>query len=183
MPPKGYQSLGDALVPVGTRIPKAWLERIAAHAHRLHQQNPDGGISQSIALRSLIRLGLELVESERPAAQSTAARCPDALPVAERTLRKAQRPQRAATARQEEEQRQADAAGVGIPDAIPNPEKRLTETIPAYDPTKYVLGQLCPRGHDYYGSGQTLLRLPGRSCPACAKAGKRDRRAERAKTQ
>ena len=28
--------------------------------------------------------------------------------------------------------------------------------VPAFDTTKYVLGQLCPRGHDYHGTRQSL---------------------------
>ena len=36
-----------------------------------------------------------------------------------------------------------------------------------YDTSKYVLGKLCPRGHDYHSTGQSLLRLSNRHCLAC----------------
>jgi hypothetical protein len=39
--------------------------------------------------------------------------------------------------------------------------------IPPFDTTKFVLGKLCPRGHEYYGTGQTLRRLSRHVCPAC----------------
>jgi hypothetical protein len=39
--------------------------------------------------------------------------------------------------------------------------------IPPFDTSKFVLGKLCPRGHDYYGTGQTLRRVFRHVCPAC----------------
>ncbi len=36
-----------------------------------------------------------------------------------------------------------------------------------FDATKYVLGKLCPRQHDYDGTGHSLLRLSNRHCLAC----------------
>lgn len=41
------------------------------------------------------------------------------------------------------------------------------QPAPGYDPTKYTLGKLCPRGHAYHGTGQSLLRLSNRHCLAC----------------
>jgi hypothetical protein len=35
------------------------------------------------------------------------------------------------------------------------------------DTTKYVLGKLCPRNHDYHDTGQSLLRRTNRHCCAC----------------
>jgi hypothetical protein len=48
--------------------------------------------------------------------------------------------------------------------------------IPPYDETKYALGKLCPRGHDYHGTGQTLRRLPSHVCQACDTEAVRQRR-------
>jgi hypothetical protein len=48
-----------------------------------------------------------------------------------------------------------------------------------YDTSKYVLGSLCPRGHDYQGTGQTLRRRPRNVCPACDREQTRERRAAR----
>jgi len=36
-----------------------------------------------------------------------------------------------------------------------------------FDPTKYVLGKLCPRGHAWGNTGQSLLRRTNRHCCAC----------------
>ena len=55
-------------------------------------------------------------------------------------------------------------------------ESARQTAIPDYDETKYVLGKLCPRGHDYHGTGQTLRRRPRNACPACDTELTRERR-------
>ena len=36
----------------------------------------------------------------------------------------------------------------------------VSETnMPAFDTTKYGLGKLCPRGHDYHGTGESLRQV------------------------
>ena len=45
-----------------------------------------------------------------------------------------------------------------------------------YDPTRFALGLLCPRKHEYRGTGQTLRRLPSHVCPACDVEQQRERR-------
>lgn len=47
---------------------------------------------------------------------------------------------------------------------------------PAFDTTKYVLGKLCPRGHAYADTGQSLLWRRNRVCPACDRERTRARR-------
>jgi hypothetical protein len=42
----------------------------------------------------------------------------------------------------------------------------MTEVLP-FDTARYVLGKLCPRNHDYQGTGQSLLRRTNRHCCAC----------------
>jgi hypothetical protein len=54
--------------------------------------------------------------------------------------------------------------------------------IPAFDTSKYSLGKLCPRGHDYHGTGQSLLRLPQQHCRQCDTEQKRERRQRQAKS-
>jgi Arc/MetJ-type ribon-helix-helix transcriptional regulator len=39
--------------------------------------------------------------------------------------------------------------------------------VPPFDTGKFVLGKLCPRRHEYYGTGKTLRRLFRHVCPAC----------------
>jgi hypothetical protein len=52
--------------------------------------------------------------------------------------------------------------------------------MPAFDTTKYVLGKLCPRGHDYHGTGQSLRHLRRHVCLACdAEQARARRKAQR----
>ena len=52
--------------------------------------------------------------------------------------------------------------------------------VPAFDTTKYVLGKLCPRGHDYHGTGQSLRHLRRHVCLACdAEQARARRKAQR----
>ena len=39
--------------------------------------------------------------------------------------------------------------------------------VPAFDTGKYVLGKLCPQGHDYHGTGQSLRHRRRHVCLAC----------------
>ena len=54
-----------------------------------------------------------------------------------------------------------------------------------FDETKYVLGKLCPRQHDYDGTRHSLLRLSNRHCLACdrEKASERQRAKRQAEAQ
>jgi hypothetical protein len=52
--------------------------------------------------------------------------------------------------------------------------------VPAFDAGKYVLGKLCPRGHDYHGTGQSLRHLRRHVCLACdAEQARAQRKAQR----
>jgi hypothetical protein len=52
--------------------------------------------------------------------------------------------------------------------------------VPAFDTTKYVLGKLCPRGHDYHGTGQSLRHRRRHVCLACdAEQARARRKAQR----
>ena len=52
----------------------------------------------------------------------------------------------------------------------------MSDGIPPFDPGKYVLGKLCPRSHDYHGTGQSLLRRSNRHCLACDREKFRERK-------
>lgn len=59
-------------------------------------------------------------------------------------------------------------------------EKRQPKnSMSASDLSKYVLGKLCPRGHEYQGSGQSLLRRANLGCLACDAEKARERREAR----
>ena len=52
--------------------------------------------------------------------------------------------------------------------------------VPAFDTAKYVLGKLCPRGHDYHGTGQSLRHRRRHVCLACdAEQARARRKAQR----
>jgi hypothetical protein len=48
-----------------------------------------------------------------------------------------------------------------------------------YDASKCYLGKLCPRGHDFQGTGMSLLRRHNHACRECENAQKRERRARK----
>jgi hypothetical protein len=47
------------------------------------------------------------------------------------------------------------------------PEQPALDAVPPFDTSKFVLGKLCPRHHEYHGTGQTLRRVFRHVCPAC----------------
>ena len=55
------------------------------------------------------------------------------------------------------------------------------DAVPAYDTSKYVLGELCVHGHHYHGTGHSLRRRSDRECLACQK--ERTRAARQRKRQ
>ena len=59
------------------------------------------------------------------------------------------------------------------------PESTIPAAVPPYDTSKYRLGKLCPKGHDYHGTGQSLLRKHNQRCRECENEGKRARRQAR----
>ena len=60
------------------------------------------------------------------------------------------------------------------------PGSALPGTVPPYDTSKYRLGRLCPRGHDYQGTGQSLRKNnKSGGCRACDIEQKREKRQAR----
>lgn len=51
----------------------------------------------------------------------------------------------------------------------------------SYDAAKYKLGKLCPRGHEYEGTGQSLLYRRNSVCVTCDREKVAERRAARRK--
>jgi hypothetical protein len=63
-------------------------------------------------------------------------------------------------------------------------QERAGQTdIPSYDSTKYVLGKLCPQGHAWGTTGQSLLSIHGHTCKECKNEYKRRKRAEKRQGQ
>lgn len=50
------------------------------------------------------------------------------------------------------------------------------DAVPAFDATKFYLGKLCPQGHDYAGTGKSVLRRHNNYCRECDTARKREQR-------
>ena len=59
------------------------------------------------------------------------------------------------------------AAMVASMPESPDPAFLSDLHVPAYDTSKHYLGKLCPRHHDYHGTGQSLLRKTNHLCLAC----------------
>jgi hypothetical protein len=59
MPPKGYQSLGEDLITVATRLPESMLQAVDAHIAVLHTQAPWARVNRADALRDLVQRGLQ----------------------------------------------------------------------------------------------------------------------------
>ena len=53
----------------------------------------------------------------------------------------------------------------------------MQEQPPTYDVSKYYLGKLCPRQHDFQGTGQSLLYRRNRRCLQCDREAAQARRA------
>ena len=51
--------------------------------------------------------------------------------------------------------------------STPEPAILSDTNMPAFDPATYILGKLCPRGHEHGNTGQSLLKISNRHCPAC----------------
>jgi predicted transcriptional regulator len=58
----------------------------------------------------------------------------------------------------------------------------VTEQQLDYDPAKFYLGKLCPRQHDYQGTGKSLLRLHNQSCRECGNEQRREKRQQAKRT-
>ena len=59
------------------------------------------------------------------------------------------------------------------------PESTIPAPVPPYDTSKYRLGKLCPKRHDYHDTGQSLLRKHNQRCRECENECKRARRQAR----
>ena len=63
-------------------------------------------------------------------------------------------------------------------------DKNITvmhEQPPSFDTTKYYLGKMGPKQHNYQGTGQSLLYVRNRRCLECDKESTQERRKARAK--
>jgi hypothetical protein len=59
----------------------------------------------------------------------------------------------------------------------PQADTQQSEACPHFDRTKYLLGKLCKRGHEWGMTGQSLLSVHGHTCKECKAEHKRRKRA------
>jgi hypothetical protein len=71
-----------------------------------------------------------------------------------------------------------EATAARLPEALA-PAFVSDSTVPTYDTSKHYLGKLCPRRHDYHGTGQSLLRKTNHLCLACDRERAKERRQAR----
>jgi len=57
-----------------------------------------------------------------------------------------------------------------------NTENQDIPSYPPFDTNTSYLGKLCPKGHDYYGTGQSLRRHHNQSCRECDRLSKQAQR-------
>jgi len=87
------------------------------------------------------------------------------------------------------DQIEAQIAARAAPHARRTPRQTpVSDTAPqppsAFDPTRHRLGRLCPRGHDWQGSGRSLrVRNKAGYCLACQAEDARTRRATQRQAQ
>jgi hypothetical protein len=148
-------------ISVSTRVPQWWVEVIERHQERLRQTARTPRVSLADALRDLIALG---IESQEPGIKLFGGQ-PEQLPL----------PGVEPTTTVEA----VDQAPPGA-SAI---EQAAAAAIQPFDTTRYYLGKLCPRHHEYGATRQSLLRLRNQSCPQCEKELRREKRAKAREAQ
>jgi hypothetical protein len=67
MPPKGYQSLGEELVTIATRLPASMVQAVDEHIQVLHALAPWARVNRADALRDLVARGLAVTAQEKAA--------------------------------------------------------------------------------------------------------------------
>jgi hypothetical protein len=167
-PPKGVERSNILL-----RLPTDLIKQVDTFKESLEAERGGFGINRTDMLIRLIEVGLQtLTQARQPVTQpapasrvnrqgasapqpTTQPAIPLALEPAPKTAHPVDVPQSAET----------------------STERQNGETdIPPYDTSKYVLGKLCPRGHNYHGTGQSLRHRQRHVCLECDAEGARERR-------
>jgi hypothetical protein len=146
---------GKAYEVLNCRVPPGLIARINAHAE-LHSQR----VRDVVAAALLAYLDGTQVAPLETGAAHVVRQAQQRLSEAVKLLGAVQAPRRA-------------TAGPPAASVTPQPDG-----TPAYDTTKFYLGKLCPRAHDWNGTGKTLRRIKGNKCDACENEGKKKRREE-----
>jgi hypothetical protein len=148
----------------------------------LHQAVQARLAATGVSFTTLIRNALSVYLADSPAAPADSAD----------TLRLVQEHLADLSARVEKLEQAPPSRPQGAdrrPDSLPTPSRHLsagadavltrTDTAPAYDPARYILGRLCPRGHEWGATGQTLRKRHSGTCVTCEREQQRERRARK----
>jgi hypothetical protein len=121
-------------------------------------------------------LSAYLADTQPTGADSTADTLADRLTTLERALEALTRRIEAIEQGPTPSRQSADRSGQLLADSERTGADRQGQ---GYDASRFVLGRLCPRGHDYQGTGQTLRKRHSGTCAACEREQQRERRAAR----
>jgi hypothetical protein len=144
---------------VMVRMPVDLIAQIDAYAASLQEQIgiADMAISRGMAIRELVKRGLQTVQAGPLPPQEPRPAAP-----------MAQVPQLPSHLETVDEPEPMAAPVPAVSHLIGTAEQT---GIPPYDETRFALGPLCERRHDYYGTGQTLRYQAGKhECVECKNA-------------
>ena len=185
MPPKGYQSLGEDLITVATRLPSPCSRRWTRDIRGAPYPRPPGHAS-TVRMRSVTwcieACGPPAQAGDGPRVDGLGQHGPSSARAESRLPSALAPPPRGRV----NEGRSRCLTPQVIEAAATAPVPELANSIdlgsPDFDESKFALSQkLCKRGHEYKQTGRTLLRLPGRFCPQCANTKQREKRARKRK--
>jgi hypothetical protein len=159
--PVMYQSDDERPVTISVRLPQTLYARLERYANIYRQ-----------SITELVRDGLEWrLEQDDPRRQ-VATLFDDDNTVLQETLQQMIDERVHAALEAQRTARQEPLAPVQEPLA---PTGEPIEALD-FDQTKYVLGKLCPSGHEYHGTGHSLRRRGKGDCYQCALERKREKR-------
>ena len=164
---RGRPSKGVERSNILLRVPTDLIEQVDAFKESLEAERGGFGINRTDMLIRLIEVGLQtLTQARQPASHPNGQEAPTPQPTAQPAIPLALEP----------------APKTAHPVDVPQASEAPTESpngevdVPPYDTSKYVLGKLCPRGHDYHGTGQSLRHLRRHVCLECDAEAARERR-------
>jgi hypothetical protein len=201
--PKGSGSIGADQVRLTVRIPRALFDRLEAYAEGRRFYRAGEGPKLAGCVREALEHYLVCPDKRQtkivvPSALDSAQTANDALVENRQAemFREAGNQVDGIPALERQASEEV-SAGIDLPEGgeveregrgtgtepegnIRQTENRAIEpTVPSFDTAKYELGKLCPRGHDYHGTGKSLRRLPRHVCLQCDAEGARERRKAR----
>jgi hypothetical protein len=154
MPPAGWKSGRGETVLKTVRMPEAMMERVNQHIERLQAQFTFARVTENMALRDLLERGLKAAEAKA-----------ETKPSGEQLILPVDQARATPT---------VESAPPGA-SAIEQAAAVAAVDTPPFDTTRFYLGKLCPQGHQWGSTGQSLLRRHNQRCRECENAGRRQK--------